>query len=126
MISVKIRELRTRNGLTQKQVAEVLNIDRSTYAYYESGKTKPDITTFVKLSNLYGVSIDFMLKSEVLNNKQMLHDSKEMKDIGSIKGTDQFSKLKDDEKRLVMFYRVCKNKDSLLQMVRDFSLSQSS
>ena len=49
MLATHLRLLREKNGLTQKQVADMLNIDRSTYAYYESGKTRPDILTIAKL-----------------------------------------------------------------------------
>jgi len=38
-----IRNLRKERGLTQRQVADYLQIDRSTYAYYESGRTRTNI-----------------------------------------------------------------------------------
>lgn len=59
MLATHLRLLREKNGLTQKQVADMLNIDRSTYAYYESGKTRPDILTIAKLARLYRISTDF-------------------------------------------------------------------
>lgn len=126
MISETIKKLRILNKLTQKQVAEVLSIDRSTYAYYESGRTKPDITALVKLSRLYGISIDYLLNSGVSKDSRMLHDSKEMKNSECLKSTDKLTKLQDDEKKIVMFYRVCKDKDRLLKIVRDFVLKQNS
>ena len=52
----KIRELRKENGLTQEQVANHLNIDRSTYAYYESGRTRLNIDVVVKLAYFFHVS----------------------------------------------------------------------
>ena len=61
MLATHLRLLREKNGLTQKQVADMLNIDRSTYAYYESGKTRPDILTIAKLARLYRISTDFLL-----------------------------------------------------------------
>ena len=51
-----IRKLRQERGLTQKQVAEYLQVDRSTYAYYESGRPKLSIDVLVKLAHFYGVS----------------------------------------------------------------------
>ena len=35
----KIRELREKYGYTQKKMSELLGIERSTYTYYETGKT---------------------------------------------------------------------------------------
>ena len=51
-----IRKLRKERGLTQQQVAEHLNIDRSTYAYYESGRTQLNINVIVNLAHFYKVS----------------------------------------------------------------------
>ena len=52
----RIRELRKENSLTQQQVADYLQLDRSTYAYYESGRTRVSIDIMVQLAHLYKVS----------------------------------------------------------------------
>ena len=52
----KIRELRKEKGLTQEQVAKHLNLDRSTYAYYESGRTRLNVDVVVKLAHFFQVS----------------------------------------------------------------------
>jgi transcriptional regulator with XRE-family HTH domain len=49
---------------TQEDLAKYLNIDRSAYAYYESGRTRPKYDTLVKLSRLYKVSITDLLLEE--------------------------------------------------------------
>ena len=64
MIGNKLRKLRESSGYTQQQVADSLNIDRSTYAYYESGKTKPDIDTIMKLSKIFNVHYTQLLGNE--------------------------------------------------------------
>jgi len=51
-----IRQLRKEKGLTQQQVADHLQIDRSTYAYYESGRTRLNIDVIVKLAHFHQVS----------------------------------------------------------------------
>ena len=51
-----IRNLRKERGLTQQQLADLLNIDRSTYAYYESGRSKLSIDIMVKLAHFYKAS----------------------------------------------------------------------
>ena len=50
MISYWLKFYRHECGLTQQQVADRLKIERSTYTYYETGKTKPDIGTLIKIS----------------------------------------------------------------------------
>ncbi len=56
MISYWLKYYRHECGLTQQQVADRLKIERSTYTYYETGKTKPDIETVVKLAKVFNVS----------------------------------------------------------------------
>jgi len=51
-----IRKLRKERGLTQQQIANYLQIDRSTYAYYESGRTRISIDVIIKLAHFYKVS----------------------------------------------------------------------
>ena len=51
-----IRELRKQKGFTQQQVADHLQIDRSTYAYYESGRSRLSINIVVDLAHLFQVS----------------------------------------------------------------------
>lgn len=53
-------ELRKMNKLTQRQVAEVLNISQPSYIRYEKGKAEPTLENLVKLADLYDVSIDFL------------------------------------------------------------------
>ena len=50
-----IRKLRKDKGLTQQQVADHLGIDRSTYAYYESGRSKLNVDVIVKLAHFYQI-----------------------------------------------------------------------
>jgi len=50
-----IRNLRKERGLTQQQVADHLGTDRSTYAYYESGRTRLNIDVVVKLAHFYQI-----------------------------------------------------------------------
>ena len=52
---VIFRQLRKERGLTQQQVADYLQIDRSTYAYYESGRTRTNIDVIIKLAHFYQV-----------------------------------------------------------------------
>lgn len=63
-IGEKIRMARIKANLTQEQVAEVLNVSRQTISNWETGKTYPDIVSVVKLSDLYDISLDHLLKEE--------------------------------------------------------------
>ena len=65
MLGTNLRHLRCHCGITQKQIADLLDIDRSTYSYYETGRTKPDVDMIVKLANIYNVSCDDLLGRSV-------------------------------------------------------------
>ena len=47
--------------VSQQTIADQLNIDRSTYACYEIGKTFPPIDTLIRLSRIYNTSIEDLL-----------------------------------------------------------------
>ena len=63
-IGGKIKNARINAGLTQEQVAEFLSVSRQTISNWENGKTYPDIVSVVKLSDLYDISLDHLLKEE--------------------------------------------------------------
>lgn len=53
-----LRRLRLTCGYTQNTVAEALGVARSTYSYYETGKTTPSVEAMTKIANMYGVSLE--------------------------------------------------------------------
>lgn len=57
----RLKRLRESKKLSQQQLADKLNINRSTYARYELNKTQPDYETLQKLAEFYNVSIDYIL-----------------------------------------------------------------
>ena len=63
-IGQKLKEKRTALGLSQEQLAEQLGITRQTIANWEKGKTYPDIASILKLSDLYGLSVDELLRDD--------------------------------------------------------------
>lgn len=63
-IGTKIKQARIHAGLTQEQTAEVLGVSRQTISNWENNKTYPDIVSVVKMSDLYAISLDHLLKDE--------------------------------------------------------------
>ena len=61
-IGLKIKEARLTAQLTQEQVAEALSVSRQTISNWENNKTYPDIINVIKMSDLYDVSLDHLLK----------------------------------------------------------------
>lgn len=60
----RLKRLREDKKLSQQQLADRLNINRSTYARYELGQTQPDYETLQRLADFYGVSVDYLFGRE--------------------------------------------------------------
>ena len=57
----RIRELRKRRDMTQKELAKHLQIADSTLSYWEMGRYEPDSNALLKLSRFFNVPIDYIL-----------------------------------------------------------------
>ena len=57
----RIRDLRNDHGLTQKQIAKLLNVSQNTYSQYEIGVSRFPLDAVVKLADYYNVSVDYLV-----------------------------------------------------------------
>ena len=69
----KIYELRTRNNLSQGDLANELNVSRQSISKWENGNSTPDLEKIVKLAEIFNVSLDELIKNEekeetIINN----------------------------------------------------------
>ena len=55
-----LRELRKKQGLSQRALAKLLHISPSAYSRYERGLRSPTIETVYTLARLYHVSVDYL------------------------------------------------------------------
>ena len=105
MLSKKLRKFRENSGYTQQQVADALNIDRSTYSYYELGKTTPDIHTLIALAKIFNITIADLLEESAETAR--VKDASTEKKFG--RNNDSFIyELSKDEKQLIIYYRLLK------------------
>ena len=72
----RIKDIRLKYNLTQKEMADYLNINQSTYSKFELNKAAIPIELLNKLSNYYNVSLDYLLK--VTDNPNIKIDNKEI------------------------------------------------
>ena len=56
-----IRELRINRGLTQVELASMLGVSKSVISSYENGVHLPPYDILIRLSNLFGVSCDYLI-----------------------------------------------------------------
>lgn len=68
----KIYHLRTEKKLSQGDLAEILDVSRQSVSKWETGASVPDLDKLVKMSDLFGVTMDFLVREEM-----------EQKDVGA-------------------------------------------
>ncbi len=69
-ISKQIKKYRLDSKLSQEDLAEKIFVTRQTLSNWENGKTSPDINSLVLLSNLFGVSLDILVKGDLEEMKE--------------------------------------------------------
>lgn len=119
-INERLRELRIKSGYTQNQIAKILNIDRSTYSYYEIGKTMPDISVLLTLAKIFNISISELLADET--SPHSVADGGAKTDyIRGKKNSSHIYELSSREKELVGIFRACteEQKKQLLSSLKD-------
>lgn len=83
-IGDKIKNAREENKLTQTQVSEILMVSRQTISNWENGKSLPDILSVIRMSELYKISLDELLKGDKTMIEKIEKDAKINKTIKKI------------------------------------------
>ena len=117
MLGEKIKKYREEKKMLQVEVAEVLGVKPATISKYEAGTLEPNIESLKKLAELFGVSVDELLKEDEfdvfkINVLEVLREQKEMKLKGNLYHNTQIifayntnhiegSKLTEDQTRYI-------------------------
>ncbi len=79
----QLKANRQRIGLSQEDLAQRIYVSRQTISNWETGKTYPDISSLLLLSNLFGVSVDELLKGDVVSMEDKIrNDSRTLGHLG--------------------------------------------
>ena len=65
ILADKIIELRKKNGWSQEDLAEKLNVSRQSVSKWEGAQSVPDMARIVMMSDIFGVSTDYLLKDDL-------------------------------------------------------------
>ena len=104
MLGDRLRAIRKEHGLTQQNIADVLGVDRTTYTVYEGGSITPSPATLVKLSQIYNVTVGYLIGVE--ENHPELRKIPDEKQEKKLLSSDPISLLKKEEKELMLYFRV--------------------
>lgn len=64
-VSENIKYLRKKNGLTQEQFAQKIDIKRSLVGAYEEGRADPRISNLINMAKVFGTSVDILINKDV-------------------------------------------------------------
>ena len=64
VVAKNISELRSSAGMTQLELAEILNYSDKAVSKWESGASLPDVGVLLQIANTFGVTVDYMLSEE--------------------------------------------------------------
>ena len=65
ILADKIINLRKKAGMSQEELADRMNVSRQAVSKWEGAQSVPDLTRILKLSEIFGVSTDYLLKDEL-------------------------------------------------------------
>lgn len=86
----RIKELRTEKGLLQSDVAKYIGKSERIVGFYEKGERDPNTDTLIKLSELFDVSIDYILgKSDAKNSNPINLDDIDIAFASGIRGLNK-------------------------------------
>lgn len=96
----RLRSIREACGVTQWEISKAVGCERSTYSYYESGKTEPDVETLCRMAKLYRTTVDSLLGSISIEGAS----DGEIDTVETI--GEKFKTLTKEERMLLFSYRV--------------------
>ncbi|MCM1306103.1 MAG: helix-turn-helix transcriptional regulator [Bacteroides sp.] len=85
---IKLFELRTEKGLSQREIAKLFSVSQSTYNNWENSNTQPSIEQLIEIARFFGVSVDYLIGNS--------------DDLGEIKYNERF--LSSNELKLLQLY----------------------
>ncbi|MEG0453095.1 MAG: helix-turn-helix transcriptional regulator [Coprobacillus sp.] len=78
-IGERLKELRKEAGLSQKDVAETLNMSKPIVSQYESDQRKPSLGKLIRFSRFYNASLDYICENVDEKNAYLGDIKKRMK-----------------------------------------------
>ncbi|MBM7567830.1 helix-turn-helix domain-containing protein [Paenibacillus sacheonensis] len=74
----KLKNERKNKGWSQEELAEKLFVSRQSVSKWENNQNYPSIEIIIKVSDLFGVTIDELLRSDEELTKKVIHDGKQL------------------------------------------------
>lgn len=117
----RLKELRKEKGVTQAEVAKIINTNQSQYGKYENGKTNLNLETSKILANYFDVSVPYLLgiESEVSNNKPLKNIQGLFKEMSELYRGDYLAVIEGLERISDKTYFNSLNRDRLEEIKKE-------
>ncbi|MDO4650221.1 MAG: helix-turn-helix transcriptional regulator [Eubacteriales bacterium] len=111
ILADKLNQLRTSSGLSQEELAEKMNVSRQSVSKWESGNSIPGMDKIVELSNIFGVSSDYLLKDDLVELPGEivpdLGDQPLLREISLEEAKDYLAAIQDNLKKISFGVLLC-------------------
>ena len=105
ILAEKIITLRKKNGWSQEELAEKVNVSRQSVSKWEGAQAVPDLEKILKLADLFGVTTDYLLKDEMGEEEYAQSAAEEntpMRHV-SMEEANAFLKVKEETSKTIAF-----------------------
>ena len=94
ILGERLKKLRTAKGISQKELAEIVDVSKSAMSKYESGILEPNIRVQLLLARTFNVSVDYLVGN---TDADILEDNKELQKL-----KDVFNQLNENNRILAL------------------------
>ena len=126
IIAQTMRELRKRSGMSQKEIAAKIDVSQAAYSAYERGRNEPPAEMLVRLSYVFGCSIDVLVQKD-----RVYRDAEEaLKQVAQCQGElakmrAELADMEGKEEAKAMVELLEKFSDILMRTVQDTDIAQA-
>src|SRR5690554_2363449 len=78
IFSERLKKEREKKGWSQIELAKKIHVSRQSVSKWETGKNYPSIEVIIDLSDLFGITIDELLRSDQELKEKVIQDSKQL------------------------------------------------
>lgn len=111
ILADKICTLRKKNNWSQEELAEMLEVSRQSISKWESGNSIPDLNKVIKLSEVFGVSTDYLLRDDLGEESDaVLVDSGNVQNLRNISvdfANDFMNAVRNSASKLALAVALC-------------------
>lgn len=97
----KLIRLRKNSGWSQEEFASMMGVSRQSVSKWEGAQSIPDLDKMVKISQLFGVSTDYLLKDEIEETEVLSNSNDSRCRVISVEEANDFMRVKDETSKTI-------------------------